>query len=40
MKRKDSIKEEGGNEMKGSKKREEITVASRTDFVIKPERNT
>ena len=40
MKRKDSIKEEGDNEMKGSKKRDEITVASKTDFVIKPKRNT
>ena len=40
MKRKDSIKEGGGSEKWGSKKRGKITVASRTDFVIKLERNT
>ena len=40
MKRKDSIKEEEGNETKGSEKKEKITVTSRIDFVIKLERNT
>ena len=40
MKRKDSINEEGGNEKGGLKKIEKITVASRTNFVIKLERNT
>ena len=40
MKRRDSIKEEEGNKTKGSEKREKIIVVSRTDFVIKPERNT
>ena len=39
MKRRDSIKEEGGNEIKGLRKKEKITVALRTDFVIKSERN-
>ena len=39
MKRRDSIKEEGGNKTKGSRKKEKITVALRTDFVIKSERN-
>ena len=39
MKRRDSIKEEGGNEIKGLRKKEKITVVSRTDFVIKSERN-
>ena len=35
----DSIKEEGGNETKGSEKKEKIIVLSRTNFVIKPKRN-
>ena len=39
MKRRNSIKEEGGNETRGSRKKEKIIVASRTDFVIKSERN-
>ena len=38
MKGEDSIKE-GGNERRGSRNEEKNTVASRTDFVIKPERN-
>jgi len=40
IKRRDSIKEEDDNETGGSIKRDRITVASRTDFVIKSERNT
>ena len=40
MKRRNSIKEEGGNETRGSRKKEKIIVTSRTDFVIKLERNT
>ena len=39
MKRKDSIKE-GVSEIGGSGKRGTITVAFRTNFVIKLERNT
>ena len=39
MKMRDNIKEEGGNEIGGSKKKVKITVVSRTDFVIKSERN-
>ena len=39
MKRRDSIKEEGGNKTRGSRKKEKITVASRTNLVIKSERN-
>ena len=39
MKRKDNIKE-GVSETGGSGKRGKITVAFRTDFVIKLERNT
>ena len=39
MEKEDSIKEERGNEIRGSRKREKSTVASRTDFVIKAKRN-
>ena len=39
MKRRDSIKEERGNETWGSKKKKKITVVLRIDFVIKSERN-
>ena len=40
MKMRDNIKEEGGNETRGlGKKKEKTIVASRTDFVIKSERN-
>ena len=39
MKGEDSIKEEGGNERRDSRNEEKNTIASRTDFVIKPERN-
>ena len=38
MKRRDNIKE-GDNKTKGSRKREKITVASITNFIIKSERN-
>jgi len=34
-----SIKEGRGNRRKGSENKEKITVVSRTDFVIKSERN-
>ena len=34
-----SMKGERGNRRKGSRKKEKITVALRTDFVIKSERN-
>jgi len=40
MKRKNSIKEERVSETGGGERRGKITVASRTDFVIKLERNT
>ena len=40
MKIKDNIKEEGGNKTRGlGKKKEKTIIASRTDFVIKFERN-
>ena len=38
MKRKDNIKEKGVSETGGSKRRRKITVAFRTDFVIKFEK--
>ena len=39
MKRENSIKEEGSTETGGSNKEERKTVALKTDFVIKSERN-
>ena len=39
MKEEDSIKEEGDNERKESRNEEKNTVVSRTNFIIKPERN-
>ena len=35
----ETIKEEEGNETRGSKEKEKVTIASRTNFVIKFERN-
>ena len=40
MKRKDNIKEEGVSETGRGERRAKIIVASRTDFIIKLERNT
>ena len=39
MKRKDNIKKEGVSETERGERRAKIIVASRTDFVIKLERN-
>ena len=39
MNEEDSIKEEWDNERKGSRNEEKNTVASRSNFIIKPERN-
>ena len=40
MEGENGIKEEGDNKRRGSRNSEKNIVASRTDFVIKPERNT